>query len=225
MRVPAPRELRSVSATGPVNPHAARSAAEAATSLSLVLQLASADEAELAEDAGWACWWSSPRFTSGNLIKAHLWVVDDTGGRRSLGAITGRLEAAGFLVRASGKTSTPDAVLRGESPLHARLGAALMGGAPGDHPVRFEIGNELDTVEVEERWRWPVQPCPSCRRRSHPLEVIDGKPTREASLAIALGEAIFGGGCDPDDWSDFDAQCPACGHGYQPRSTTRRPRG
>ncbi len=225
VRVPTPRVLRSITATGPVEPRAAKTTAGAGTSLDFVLQLASADEARLADEAGWASWWSSPRFTSGTSIKVHLWLADDTQGRRSLGTIRSRLEAACFLVRASGRSSTPEAVLRGERPLCARLRAALMGEAPGDHPVRFEVGDDLDIVEVEQRWRWPVQPCPRCRRRSHPLEVIDGKPTQKASFAIALGEATFGGGCDPDDWGDFDAQCPACGHGYQPRSTTRRPCG
>jgi len=221
VRVPAPHELRSITTTGPVEPRATRNTVGAGTSLDLVLQLASADEARLADEAGWACWWSSPRFSSGSSIKVHLWASDDTQGRRSLEAIRSRLEAACFLVQASGVPSTPGVVLRGERPLHARLGAALMGEAPGDHPVRFKVSDDLDTVEVEHRWRWPVQPCPSCRRRSHPLEVIDGKPTQDASFAIALGEAVFGGGCDPDDWSDFDAQCPACGHGFRPGGRTR----
>ena len=217
VRVPAPRELRSITATGPVEPRAANSAAGAGTSLDFVLQLAAPDEARLADEAGWACWWSSPRFTSGSSIKVHLWASDDTQGRRSLEAIRSRLETARFLVQASGRPSTPEAVLRGEKPLHARLGAALMGKVPGDHPVRFEVGDDLDTVEVVHQWRWPVQRCPRCGHEGHPLETIDGMPTSEAGLAVGLGEAVFGS-CDPEDDDGFEAQCKQCDQGFKARS-------
>ena len=220
VRVPAPRDLLSITLTGPVEPGPANSADGARRKLDLVFQVASADEVSLADEGGG--WWSCPCASSGRSIRAHLWLADDTGGRRSLEAIKARLEAALFLVQAVGKRHSPAAILRGETPLHARLGAAMMGTQAGGHSVRFEIGVPLDTVEVEPRWRWPVQTCPRCRHEGHPLEIIDGKPTPEASLAIALGEAVFGGGCDPEDWTDFDAECAACGRGFNPLGTTQR---
>jgi hypothetical protein len=213
VQVPAPCLLRSLSATGPISPRSARSAEAARLSLYDALAQAAEDEAR---DHGWCVWWSSPASHAGHVVRLDLWVDDDTSGQRSLEAVQGRLEAAGFMVRVSGRPSTPEAVVRGERPLHARLREAHVGQLFGDLPVTTEVVADLEEVHVPPSWRWPVQPCPACGHRGHPVERIWGFPSREGQLAVALGEAALAG-CLVDDEDDHDAECSSCGVGFRPR--------
>ena len=213
VQVPAPCSLLSLTTTGPTSPRSARSAEAARLSLYDTLAEAAEDEAR---DDGWCVWWASPASHAGHVVRLNLWVDDDSGGRRSLEAAQGRLEAAGFLVRASGRPSNPEATLRGERPLHARLRGARLGTLFGDLSVPVEIVADLEEVQVPPRWRWPVQRCPACGHRGHPVERIAGFPSQVAQLAVALGEAVLTG-CLVDDEDDHDAECPSCGVGFRPR--------
>ena len=221
VRVPVPRELLSLAATGPISPASATSAEAAELSVFNALADAAADEVT---DTGWCCWWASPPRHAGHVVRLDLWVDDDTAGRRSLEALRSHLEAASFLVQSSGRRSTPAAVQRSERPLHARVRVVRAGRLSGDLPLPFELVEDLEAVQVPRRWRWPVQRCPSCGLRGHPVERIAGFPSAEAQLAADLGEAVLAG-ClvDPDD--DFDAECSRCGRSFQPRETTGRQHG
>jgi hypothetical protein len=213
VRVPMPVGLRSLITTGPISPRSARSAEAARLSLFNTLAEAAEDEAR---DDGWCVWWGSPASHAGHVVRMNLWVDDDSCGRRSLEAVQARLEAAGFLVRASGRPSTPEAILRGERPLHARFRGARLGSLFGDLAVPVEVVPDLEDVQVPPCWRWPVQRCPACGHRGHPVERIAGFPSHEAQLAVALGEAVFAG-CLVDDEDDHDAECSSCGVGFRPR--------
>lgn len=211
--VPTPRGLRSLIITGPISPMSASSPQTATLSLFTALAEAADDEAS---ESGWCVWWASPPRHAGNVARVDLWADDDSGGRQSVDAAQGRLEAAGFMVQTLGKRTTPAAILRGDSPLHARLGSARLGLLAGDTSVPFELLDDVEGVEVEPRWRWPVQPCPSCGHQAHPVERIAGFPSGDAMLAVELGEAVLAG-CLVDDASDHDAECSSCGHGFEPR--------
>ena len=210
--VPVPRDLRSLLATGPISPLSADSAGDA--TLSVFDALGNAADAE-ASDQGWCCWWASPPRHAGHVVRLDVWMDDDSGGHRSLAAVREHLEVAGFLVQVSGRVSTPSAVQRGARPRHARLGAARVGRLFGDLPAAVELREELDGVQAEPRWRWPVQPCPSCGHEGHPVERIVGFPTHEAELAAALGEAMLVG-CLVDAEGEAEAACGRCGDSFTP---------
>lgn len=204
--MPLPRDLPSLVASGPILSCSADCAEAAALALLDALAEAAEDEAD---PCGWSAWWASPPSHAGNVARLVLWFADDSGGRRSL-------EAASFLVQVRARASTPAPVLRGRSPLHARLGTARFGTLAGDLAVLFEVDDGLVTVQVEPRWSWPGQPCPNCGHHGHPVERIAGFPTDDAWSTVALGEAVLAG-CRVDEADDHDAECARCGRGFAPR--------
>ena len=211
--VPVPTSLPSLVITGPISPCSASSAEGASLSLFDALADAAEDEANA---SGWCCWWATSPRHAGHVARVDVWLDDDAGGQRSLKAVQRCLEDASFLVQVHGRPSTPQAISRGESPLHARLGTARLGTLAGDVAVPWELRDDLESVQIESAWRWPVQRCRRCGHRGHPVERIAGFPGRETWLAVALGEAVLAG-CLVDEGTDFDAECAACGGGFKPR--------
>ena len=214
VQVPVPCSLHSLSATGPISHRSAQSAEAARLSLYDALAEAAEDESRA---QGWCVWWASPTNHARHVVRADLWVDDDRGGRRSLESLQNRLEVAGFMVRMSGRLSTPEATLRGEKPLHSRILGARFGQLFGDLSVPVEVEADLERVQVPSRWRWPIQRCPSCGHRGHPVERIWGFPSHEAQLGVALGEAVLVGCLVEDEDDEHDAECVACRVGFRPR--------
>ncbi len=209
--VPPARKLLPVTVTGPIHPREAKTAEQAVERLTLALKESARVEND---DLGWCCWWASPVSRSGSTAHVSLWVLDDAAGLRSQRALQSRLEASHFLVRAIGYPRTPRTALLCESPLHVRLREANMGDLLGEVPLRFEIGLTTTEVEVEPQWRWPVQRCPRCGHKDHPLERILGYPTPAAEFTAQLGEAVYAGCTLGED--HHVAECRSCGEGFQP---------
>lgn len=220
VRVPRPDAVWSVRIEGPVSP-GARDVGEAGRRLDRALDGVAALDAGLGAPASLTAWCVArigARFTSGALVQQTLWIDRSERASDLAAVVAAHLQDAGFLARRGPRPQAVDPALAPRI-VYLRCGELQQGlgaRAPDLLGLVEPIEELRRDVAFDHEFRYRPQPCPRCGVVDHPAELVSGFPTREALLAVALGEAAFGG-CDVDERRPVSARCRRCGHDYQAR--------
>lgn len=168
---------------------------------------------------GWAVVWGAPalvgRDPSSGRAAVRLTVTGDDGGER----VAGRLRRAlgGLRGVVSVDTLTSEAATAGV-PLVARWGAWTAGPVIGGVRAVLVPG-AVEAPLVELAPPVPRAMCPRCGTFASPIRLTPAGLLADDgadALAVALGEARFGDGCQPTGFPPW--QCPRCAARFLPGS-------
>lgn len=220
VRLPRPDAVWSVNVEGPVSPGAC-DVADAGRRLDRALDGVAALDAGLGAPSSQASWCivrTGLRCHSGALVQQTLWVDRSERAADFAAVVAAHLQDAGFAARRGPRPRAVDPAL---SPriAYLRCGELQQGlGARAPDLLRLlaPVEEARRDVVFDLRFRFRRQRCPRCEVVDHPAELVAGFPTREALLAVVLGEAAFGG-CTLEDAPRVNARCRHCGFEYAAR--------
>ncbi len=172
-------------------------------------------ESTTAKGEGWCVIWTHNVVTATEHGEAFLRTLvacgDEMGGQRTHKALVDALSTCGLPYEAQ---AHPAGLLADSEPVHARWRDWRLGPQRGSIEAVLVPHEDVEEVEVVRAEPLPRMRCPACGVKVSPIPRLHGYPSREAELAIALGEAAYGTDCL--DGPLAAVECPDCEAGFVP---------